>query len=204
MRSCRITARTLTSLLVLTVIASCERSPAEQDVPAPLFNAVPPAPNAVRIQAFTLGPNGEIMQPPNSYQLCQSGFVVVNSETSIQFQRNCENRVVNGTYQPYNGGTADIWLFSPSGQVTHLGHLEARFEYLDFYDVPTGWTVRFGAYPSPTGARFNWWYDPSGIYSTQPIVDVSAFGGLSLLAEFQKESTGGGGGGGEGCQQIVC
>lgn len=204
-RSSRLASHALTSVVALAALLSCGPGLGEPTVHEPQFNAVWPGPDAVRIQAFTLGPNGEILQSPNSYELCEAGFKVINSGTgSVRFERNCETRVVNG-YQPYNGGSADIWLFSPSGNVTHLGHLKARYEYIDFFDVPNGWTLRFGAYPD-VGAKFNRWYDESGVFSLQPIVDVTAYDGLTLLAELQMNSQSGGGGGdpGGGCQQIVC
>ncbi len=165
---------------------------------------VAPGSGVFRVQAATLGPDGQIVQQPASFTVCGSGITSIPGGGNLGWTKECDTRLVNGSgYQPYDGGSADVWYVAAGGSQTHLGFMRANYTYIDFTNIPSGATIRLVAAPE-SGSHFVNWSSEVTNYWT-PEIQIAAFtGGANFLALLQKNSGGGGGGGDTTCNGFIC
>lgn len=132
------------------------------------------------VQAATTGPNGEILQDPVSYDVCGYGTKQTWAPEPIEWVMQCDTRVQEG-YTNYDGGTVDVWLLGPNGEIDHLAHTAANWEMVDISGVPSGATVRMTAYPN-SDAEFNYWSEAGTVYYT-PTIERAVYGGELFFAQ---------------------
>jgi hypothetical protein len=192
--------------LVLSVaLAACvgDLSTAPSDLELTELEASLTLSDPVVVQAYTIGPNGELVQAPATYTVCGFGTLGVDSNYFITWIKDCDTRPLNGDgFVPYDGGSVTVTLLHPQLPPTHLGTFRANYTRLTLHDLPSGSSLELSASPEAP-STFTAWTDYQQTF-TAPTIVRPLLGGDIFVGELQKHNSSGGSGGPGGDSCILC